>query len=485
MRSILWSGEELARITGGELTKDFNAKGISKDSRNCSREDLYIAIAGPKFDGHDFLPDALANGASGALVAQDWYKKAADNGTLKPQFPLVVVQDVAQAINAIAKAARQRSKAKLIAITGSYGKTTMKNLVAHILKSYGRVYATQSSFNGKLGVPYTMAALPMDVDFAVIEMGIDEPGILRGYSKLCSPDIAMVTITGNAHLGKFGSLENVAQAKSEIFEFLKPNGTAIINQRDAFYDLLADKTKGFQRITFSGLDGDKEKEENHAQVQCVHASHGIDGSTVELALAGDVLADKFFIPGLSKHWSSTLAGAMAVIHCLGLDVSKLSKALAGFELTQGRGNLVKSGNITIIDESYNAGPDSMAMALNSAAQLKTKLTKGRIIALLGDMLDLGEKSAAMHSNLFDQVDFSKFDKVYCIGDQMQELYKRLPDASKGGGFKDVNAALDLVKANARSGDIYLIKGSRNQYASRGHMAALVDALQDDALDAAS
>lgn len=477
MSHPLWTSQELVAATCGDVHLPFSCQDLSIDTRELQKGDLFIALKGPHFDGHDYVIQALDKGASGAIVSHTWYDQQKDILGLQKR-PLLVVDDPMDALRLMARAARHRTKAKVIGITGSFGKTSMKSLVAHVLSGFGSVHQTQQSHNGYLGVPLTLAKMPQDVDYAVIEMGMDEAGEMRSHTNLARPDIAVVTITGHAHVGKLGSPEAIARAKAEIFEGLQDHGIGVINNQDRFAKLLKEAIGDHPCLTFSKEQHQLDTHEDEAAtVSSYDAKYDSEGVSMLVKINQHSCAPRFNIQGLSPHWEDTVPGCLAILSALGLDCERAAQTLKAYQVPQGRGQILRSGDFIIIDESYNAGPESMAMALKTFAKLDKK-PKQRLIAILGDMLELGDMSATHHQGLIGVMDLHKIDLIFCVGDEMQQLAKILPKKHLGGAYQTPQEALEDVLSCAQEGDVFLIKGSRGQYAKRGRMSLIVDALYD-------
>lgn len=455
----LWTSDEIQHATHGKVLSAFNATNVVIDSREIKGGDLFVALKGPQFEGHDYVKKALESGATGALVTH------MPEGV--PQdAPLVIVPDVLEALNALARAARERSRADIIGITGSFGKTSMKEALRHVLEQEGYTLATERSFNNHWGLPLTLSRLHPEHEYAVIEMGMNNPGEISRYSHLVKPHIALITNTGDAHIGKMGSLKSIAKAKAEIFEGLVTKGKAILwSEDEAFEAHCADlNAQKISYVTF-GRQADFE-----AQSEMT-----FDG--LRISIGHNDEQESFVLPTFSEHWERNCAAITAMLDVLGIDWQRITLAMKNFTFPQGRGNIIKTkAGLTILDESYNAAPTTMHYALKSLEAVG-KITHKRTIAILGDMLELGEESPQYHKDLVTAFGFKNISKVYGCGPEMKHLYDVVPESQKGAWAKDPQDLIPFVLADANVGDIYLIKGSRGQWAARGRMSAFVDALE--------
>ncbi|MDP4840819.1 MAG: UDP-N-acetylmuramoyl-tripeptide--D-alanyl-D-alanine ligase [Alphaproteobacteria bacterium] len=462
----LWSCDDIQKATKGTVISPFSVNNVLIDSREIRGGELFVALKGPKFDGHDYVADALDKGASGALVDH-----VPDNLKGSPEtFPLIVVEDVLQALNDLAKAARARSTAKIIGVTGSFGKTSLKEALRHVLEKQGATLATERSFNNHWGLPLTLARLHPEHTYAVIEMGMNNPGEISSHSKLVQPHIAVITNTGDAHIGKMGSVEEIARAKGEIFDGLVAGGTAVLWAQDKVFEDHKRKALSKKATVLSFGDA---QQANGADFQATYELKAA-GLDVSVSHAGE---KKYAtLPTFSAHWSRNCAAVSACLKALGLQWASPLSALKFLSFPKGRGNILRPYNtLTILDESYNAAPTTMEYALKSLINMGA-MTERRIIAILGDMLELGKESPAYHRNLAKTSGFFHIAKVYCCGFEMENLYSVLPEMQKGGFAKEPRELINEILTKAMPGDIYLVKGSRGQWAERGRMSVFVDAL---------
>ena len=457
--TALWDTQALVAATGGRPLGKLpdTIGGISIDTRTLEPGDAFFAIKGDRFDGHNFATAAMAAGAGLMVVAEE---KLPSLGRLS--MPMIVVADVLKALEKVGAAARKRSKAKIIAVTGSAGKTTTKEMLRVALGAAGKVHAADKSFNNHWGVPLTLARLPADSDFAVFEIGMNHPGEIRPLVKLVRPHIAIITLIAPAHLGHFKSLEEIAQAKAEIFEGVEPGGHAVVNRDDPRWKLLeaAAKSAGIANIHGFGANA----RANFKLLSCDLAG---DHSDFTARIAGKEVSGRIGAPG--RHIVQNALAVLGTAKLAGADVAKAASALAGFTAERGRGKrhvlAHKDGEIVLIDESYNANPVSMKAALELLASAP-KGEKARRIAVLGDMLELGQHSAKFHTALAQNVVAAEPDIVLLAGKETAALAAALPPAIRSEYREDTDALKPLLLKMLKGGDTVMIKSSNGVGFSR-------------------
>ena len=464
--TALWDTQALVAATGGRPLGKLpdTIGGISIDTRTLEPGDAFFAIKGDRFDGHNFATAAMAAGAGLMVVAEE---KLPSLGRLS--MPMIVVADVLKALEKVGAAARKRSKAKIIAVTGSAGKTTTKEMLRVALGAAGKVHAADKSFNNHWGVPLTLARLPADSDFAVFEIGMNHPGEIRPLVKLVRPHVAIITLIAPAHLGHFKSLEEIAQAKAEIFEGVESGGHAVVNRDDPRWKLLeaAAKSAGIANIHGFGANA----RANFKLLSCDLAG---DHSDFTARIAGKEVSGRIGAPG--RHIVQNALAVLGTAKLAGADVAKAASALAGFTAERGRGKrhvlAHKDGEIVLIDESYNANPVSMKAALELLASAP-KGEKARRIAVLGDMLELGQHSAKFHTALAQNVVAAEPDIVLLAGKETAALAAALPPAIRSEYREDTDALKPLLLKMLKGGDTVMIKSSNGVGFSR-----LVEAVTD-------
>ena len=425
--------------------------GVSIDTRTLRPGEAFFAIQGDRLDGHDFASQAVAAGA-GALVIHE--SRAIALGHLR--VPKVLVPDVLAAMENVGRAARERFGGTAIGVTGSVGKTTVKEMLRSALSPSGDTHAADRSFNNHWGVPLTLSRLAPDARFGVFEIGMNHPGEIRSLVAMVRPHVAAITRIAPAHLGHFDSVEAIARAKAEIFEGIEPGGTALLNADDEHHALLARLAReaGVGRIRTFGEAAD-------AHVRLLTPIYRM-GAPARIAIDGAEHALALRIPG--RHNLMNALCALAVATVAGADAAKAVDALSQMEPVSGRGTREEiawgrgSGSIVLIDESYNANPVSMAAALDTLRAMPLR-RRGRRIAVLGDMLELGDHAPAMHADLADAVRASGVDAVMLIGPQMAGLAERL------GGDVDVRhedtaeAMEPVMMKLLRTNDTVMVKAS--------------------------
>ncbi|MGN6765610.1 MAG: UDP-N-acetylmuramoylalanyl-D-glutamyl-2,6-diaminopimelate--D-alanyl-D-alanine ligase [Rhizobiaceae bacterium] len=462
--SVLWTSETMAEAMGGRPFGRLpeGVPGISIDTRTLQRGDAFFAIKGERHDGHDFATAAHVAGAGLLVVAEE---KLPALGRLS--VPMIVVADVLAALEKLGAAARARSEAKIIAVTGSAGKTTTKEALRHALSVVGKVHASDKSFNNHWGVPLTLARMPANCDYAIFEIGMNHPGEIRPLVKLVRPHIAVITLIAAAHLGYFKDLAEIAHAKAEIFEGVVSAGTALINRDDAHFTLLQKLARkaGVKKIRGFG-------ENPRSDYRLEKCELGPTASRVIANIAGHEIEAVIGVPG--RHIVQNMLAVLGAAHLAGADVVQVAGALADLSAERGRGlrHRLKhpDGEITLIDESYNANPASMQAAIKLLDGTEVK-GKGRRIAVLGDMLELGAHSAKLHAELADVLAGTRTNMVLLAGKEMKALADSLPEGVKREHRDSVEEIIPLVLETVRPGDAVMVKSSNGVGFSR-----LVDAL---------
>ena len=450
--TALWTSKAMAAAMGAQPTGALPeaVTALSIDSRAIKPGDAFFAIKGDTHDGHDFVAAALAGGAALAVVS------AARRSAMPEDAPLIVVADVLDGLIDLARAARTRSRAKIIAVTGSVGKTSTKEALKLALAANGDTHASVASFNNHWGVPLSLARLPAAARYGVFEIGMNHAGEITPLTRLVRPHIAIITAVAPVHLEFFGSEEAIADAKAEIFLGIAPGGTAILNRDSRHFERLARQAAAAPaspRVVSFGAHLE-------ADARLISWSLHSDCSTVEADILGSRVAYKIGAPG--RHLVDNSLAVLAAASLAGADLALAALALAKQVPAVGRGTRLtielRSGPATVIDESYNANPVSMRAALALLGQTPVG-PRGRRIAVLGDMLELGEAGDGLHRALVEPVTDNKVDLVYCAGPLMHELWKALPSERRGGYADNANALAAQLVADVRSGDVLMVKGS--------------------------
>jgi len=423
--------------------------GISIDSRTIGRGEAFFAIRGDARDGHDFAAAALQAGAGLAVVAREARDRVPINA------PLLLVSDVLTGLTDLARAARARTNARVIAVTGSVGKTGTKDALRLALAKSGATHASIASYNNHWGVPLSVARMPADAQFAVFEIGMNHAGEITPLTRLVRPDVAIVTAVEPVHLAYFGSLEAIADAKAEIFLGVAVGGAAIVNRDNSQYERLrgAAEAAGARVVSFG--------EHADADATLLAVSLQPESSAVHARILGTEVTYKLGAPG--RHVALNSLAVLAAAALVGADLALSAVALAELEPPTGRGqrialSLPGGGTALLIDESYNANPASMRAALAVLGQARIA-PGGRRIAVLGDMLELGAAAAELHRGLIAAVLANDLDLVFCAGPLMKALWEALPSERRGGYAESAAALEPQVIDMIADGDAVMVKGS--------------------------
>ena len=436
--------------------------GLSIDTRTIAPGEAYFAIKGDVHDGHAFVAAALKAGAALAVVERAQREKFAADA------PLLVVDDVLAALVELAIAARARLKGQVIAVTGSVGKTSTKEALRRVLGAQGETHASSASFNNHWGVPLSLARCPASARFAIAEIGMNHAGEIDALVRIVRPHVAVITTVEPVHLEFFAGIEAIADAKAEIFAGIEPGGAAVLNRDNSQFARLSRRAKklGISRIVSFGAH-------KKSGARLLDVSLHATCSAVHADILGQDVTYKLGVPG--RHMAMNSLAVLAAAALVGADLALAALSLSQFEPAAGRGVRrsleLASGEATLIDESYNANPASMAAALNVLGQAQIG-PRGRRIAMLGDMLELGPTSPALHSGLLEAIQTNHIDLVYCCGPLMRNLWDAL-STGKRGGYAGSAADLEAQALQAiRAGDAIMVKGSLGS-----KMKTIVNALE--------
>ena len=468
----LWTATDAARATGGRATTGWQATGVSIDTRTLQPGDLFVALRAAR-DGHDFVAQALDKGAAAALVSH------VPDGVDPATAPLLIVEDVQAALEAMGRAARARTQARVVAVTGSVGKTSTKEMLRDVLGQQGKTHAAEASYNNHWGVPLTLARMPADAEFAVIEIGMNHPGEIAPLSRMARPHVAMITTVAAAHLEAFDDLNGIAIEKSAIFEGLQDGGTCIFNG-DLDRCLLrtmddAASLSGGPVARFGACDD--------CQYRLLNVRLSDDTTVVQAELPGGPQLFKISTPG--RHFAMNGLATLAAVDALGADPVRAAMDLARWQPPAGRGTREVIAldhddddlSFDLIDDAFNANPTSMAASLEVLAASAPRdgvgrVSKGRRVAILGDMLELGEDEMPLHAGLSDLPYMAALDVVHCVGPRMAALYEALPEPLRGEHVDTAEALADKAHQLVDAGDVVLVKGSKGS-----HVSHVVDALR--------
>ncbi len=472
--SALWTRDDAVAATGGVSAPDWAtpgwaATGVSIDTRSLAPGDLFVALTGVR-DGHEFVAEAFAKGAAAALVSR------IPDG-LTQDAPLLIVPDVPGALTALGAAGRARFAGRLVAVTGSVGKTGTKEMLRSALGAQGAVHAAEKSFNNHWGVPLTLARTPPDADFAVIEIGMNAPGEILPLARLARPHVALVTTVAAVHLAAFRDISAIAREKAAIFAGLEPGGAAVMLRDLAVYPILlaAARRAGARAVRFGATGRPEFRLTEVAVSETVTA--------VAARSHGQPFFYKLAAPG--RHLAMNALGVFAAVEALGGDIARAALALAHWSPPEGRGSRWRivlgpggiDGAVTLIDESYNANPAAMAAAFEVLAAARPedgvgRIARGRRVAFLGDMLELGPEELALHAGLAAAPGLASVATVHCAGPLMRALHAALPGARRGEWFPDAAAMATRAGRLLDAGDVALVKGSNGS-----RVSLVVDAIK--------
>ena len=450
--NFLWTSADLVSAMEGRPIGSLPAgiTGISIDSRSIGEGEAFFAIKGDRVDGHDYASMAVANGAALIVVSEG---KLPALGKLT--IPMIVVDDVLAALGRLAVASRARSAARIVAVTGSVGKTTTKEMLRHALAASGKVHAAVASFNNHWGVPLTLARMPADTAFGVFEIGMNHPDEIRPLVKMVRPHVAIITTIAAAHLGHFKNLEEIAAAKAEIFEGVEPGGAVILNRDNQQFGFLDEQAQavGVSHIYSFGQHA-------KADFRLVDFEGNAETSTIWAVVNGETTEVHIGAPG--RHIAENGMAVLGACFLLGADMAGARNALAGLKPVKGRGQRhqlrIGDGRLTLIDESYNANPASVRAAVALLASAEPD-AGGRRIAVLGDMLEMGEFSAQVHEELAGPILAAGIEHVWLAGEEMTALKEALPPSVDVHHELQTEALADFVVRSVRPGDVVMVKSS--------------------------
>lgn len=456
----LWTAADAAIATGGETTGAWQADGVSIDTRTLKPGDLFVALKDIR-DGHEFVATAFEKGAAAALVTH----RPAD---VPADAPLLIVPDVLRGLEALGRSARARTQAKVIGVTGSVGKTSTKEMLRTVLGYQGKTHAAEASYNNHWGVPLTLARMPAETQFAVIEIGMSNPGEIAPLSKLAKPHVGLVTTVAAAHLEAFGALEGIAHEKGSILEGVLAGGVAVLNG-DILTAPILEEYATDQTVVWFGHDP-------HFDWYIKDVRIAPEATVITACHAGQDYLFKLSLPG--RHFAMNAVGVLAAVQALGGDPTQAARDLAEWLPPSGRGQrekivldaAVELSTLDLIDDAFNANPTSMAAAFEVLAATSPtdgigRVKKGRRVAILGDMLELGPDAGAAHRNLSRNNHLQSADLIHCSGPLMHQLWTALPEGKRG---RYAETAQDMAAQAARlvdAGDVVLVKGSKGSKVS--------------------
>lgn len=480
--SILWTNESAAKATGGQSHgAAWQAARVEIDSRKIQPGDLFVALVGERVDGHDYVKQAFEKGAVAALVSR--IPEGCEHKNL------LVVKDTLEALVVLGKDARSRTGATIIGVTGSVGKTSTKEMLRLMLSAFGETYATGGNYNNHIGTPLTLANLPMSAKFAVMEMGMNHAGEISYLTRMVRPHLAIISNVEAVHLEFFKDVQGIADAKAEIFDGLvssSPNrvevgrgaspgntedavhgsphpatrssvappptgeGVAVLNLDNPYGEYLVKKAAPHRVLTFG--------EKAAADARLLAYAPSEEGAEITGEIAGQTLS--FVLGATGKHFALTAMSALAVAHALSLKLPKAASTLRDYQEASGRGKVVAIGDAWLIDDAYNASPASMRAAIAKTDEIwKQKGSKGRKLAALGEMRELGATGPELHAGLAESLQAHGFDLVFTACPLMQHLQQALPERMRGAHADSAKDLLPAVKSALKPGDVLLVKGS--------------------------
>ena len=464
----LWTSEAAAEATGGTARGDWTCTGVSIDTRTLAPGDLFVALTDQR-DGHDFVAAALEKGAAAAMVSR------VPEG-VSDDAPLLIVEEVLKGLERLGVAARDRTQARVVAVTGSVGKTSTKEMLLAILRDQGRAHGSVDSYNNHWGVPLTLARMPQETEYAVIEIGMNHPGEIAPLARMARPHVAMVTTVAAVHLEAFDDVTGIAVEKAAIFDGVEPGGVAIINADIDHAAILMAKVvdRRLREVEFGELGHHYKLGEVQLQDDTLVVQADADGMPILFKIAS---------PG--RHFAMNGLGALAAARALGADLALAVQSLGRWQPYRGRGvretvvldPIDAHLSLQLIDDSYNANPTSMAAALDVLAETSPRddvgrVSTGRRIAFLGDMKELGPDDVALHAGLADLPAMQRIDRVHCIGPLMKALHEALPEDRRGDWTETAQEMIQGLRGRIDPGDVLLAKGSLSM-----KLGSLVDAIR--------
>jgi UDP-N-acetylmuramoyl-tripeptide--D-alanyl-D-alanine ligase len=449
-KEYLWNNSEIQRAISCKMHGTCYGNKLEFDSRKIEKGDIFVALRGNNTDGHSYVKEALSRGCGAALVEH-----------LPTEVPhnnhLIEVNNVLSAVKDMAIFNRDRSKAKIIGITGSVGKTSTKEIVRHMLQRSRKIFYTSANFNGQIGIPMAVASMPEDTEFGIYEMGMSYAGEMTKISEIVKPDVAIITNIAGVHLENFGSIKEIAKAKAEIFKSMRRDGVVLLNRDNEYTPLLVEYAKecGLTKIYTFGVS-----KESDGYLQSYVVKDNI--VNIEANICGEVV--KFSTSICGEHQALNMVLALLLAKTLSVDLNEVSSNFQDLPRLKGRGAIYKLSvnkkQVTLVDESYNASPLSVKASLRSFSDFANNNSSvKRKVVLLGDMYELGPEAIDLHKGLLESLKFNSIDKVISVGDLMKELFAVLPEHTRLKHFKDYKEAMNEIDELLKHDDMLLVKGS--------------------------
>jgi len=462
----LWSNFIAQKSFKNNKLKNVNYNGVSINTKSMKKNNLFFAIKGKKTDGHRFVNEAIRKGAIKCIVSKK-IKNA-------PKNKIIKVKNTFSSLNNLAETNRNNTSAQIIGITGSVGKTTLKNLLSFSLKNYGKTYCSPLSYNNKFGVPFSLSNLKKSTQYAIFEIGMDKKGEINTLSKIVRPEIAVITNIAGAHFKNFNTLRDIAKAKAEIIDNISEGGTIILNKDDRFFNFLSNKAKKKDIFVISFSFRQK------ADIFLLKAIKSKNYYKLKVAVKNKIYY--FNINHYRENFISNMLSCISVLYALNLDLKNIRRKLIDFPIPDGRGDIkvVNKFNkkFKFVDESYNANLLSMASAIKNISHYKRQGNLKKIV-LLGDMLELGKKTKKLHKKLSNIINESDIDKVFVYGKHIKETFNLLSKNKKGKVFDNLREAHNHLSKIVNNNDLLMIKGSNatglNQFSKnikKGYISAI-------------
>ena len=444
---MIWNSKSLEKALRVEVAAGINAGQVKFNSIDVDKDDIFIVLPG-KRDGHEFVNDALSKGARCAIVSKDIVDV--------DQNKLIRVDDTMLALNNLAEYKRRNSRAKFIAVTGTVGKTSTREVIKTMLLPYGKTYSSVKSFNNYLGVPLTLASMPDDTEYAVIELGMNAAGEISNLANIVTPDIAVITTVSEGHIEFFDSVEDIADAKCEIFEGVDINtGIAIINRDISTYE------RCIQNIDRAGLRNVQTFGKRVDANTRFLSYELLEDHSVRLKFDVNTEECEIIMPNISMHLASNFAAGFSVVKALGLDIEKAASAIRSFQPLMGRGRFIEikhdNKNLGIICDYYNSNPQSLGASLKYLQQF----VSGKKVAVLGDMGELGDMQNEMHMSVVPSIIEAGISKLFLVGSVISQIKDSFSNDIEIKLYKNVDEMIVDNSANFEDGDLLLIKGSRS------------------------
>jgi murE/murF fusion protein len=456
----------LEKTFNNKFIKNINYDGVSINTRTIKKNNLFFAIKGKNNDGHEFAKKALEKGAIKSVVSKKM-KRISKNKVIK-------VKNTFFTLKKLANVTRDISSAQIIGITGSVGKTTLKNLISFSLKNYGKVYHSPYSYNNRFGVPLSLSNLKSNIDYGVFEIGMDKKGEINNLSKMVKPEIAIITNISGAHFKNFNTLKDIAKAKAEIINNISRTGDIILNADDKFFSFLSKKAKK-NKINITSFSLKKKSDIYLMSIKKIR-----NYFRLKINVNNNIFY--FDTKYSTNNFINNILACISTLFVLNLNLSKIKEKFMSFKIPEGRGDIkvVKKFNkrFKFIDESYNANPLSMTSAINNMDYYRVNKNQRKLV-FLGDMLELGKKSKKFHRALSATINKSKIDKVFVYGKYIKETFNYLSTNKKGKVFKNINEAYSYFGKILHNHDLLMVKGSNatglNQFSKnikKGQISAI-------------